>query len=138
MSIFSHITIGVNDLQRSIRFYDAVLSTLFLARHSEGESFAGFGIIPEKGQKPDNTGANSLWILKPANGEAATGGNGTNIALLAKTRHQVNTFFAKAIELGAISDGAPGIRSDAHDNFYACYVIDFDGNKIAVVCHKPE
>lgn len=131
MELFSHITIGVNDLDRSKIFYDAVLSKLDVNRHSDGETFAGYG-------EAGITGKNSLWILKPNDGNEAKGGNGANIAFLARSRQMVDAFYSTAIDLGAKSDGAPGIRKEAHENFYACYVIDFDGNKLVAVCHDPE
>jgi catechol 2,3-dioxygenase-like lactoylglutathione lyase family enzyme len=128
--MFSHITIGVNDLEKSILFYDEVLLTIAQKRHSTGHRYAGYG-------EENETGENSLWILKPFNNQPATGGNGTNIALLAPDRNSVDGFHAKAMELGAIDDGKPSVRAEAHGNFYAAYIIDFDGNKIVAVCHKP-
>ena len=138
MSIFSHITLGVNDLERSIRFYDVVLSILGLERHSSGDTFAGYGPPPNAQDSPSHTGENSLWILKPQNEEVATGGNGTNIALIAGSQDMVDAFYTTSIEHGAICEGEPGLRAEAHDHFYACYVRDYDGNKIIAVCHKPQ
>jgi catechol 2,3-dioxygenase-like lactoylglutathione lyase family enzyme len=129
--MISHVTIGVNDLKKSIQFYDEILSTISLSRHSTGDSYAGYG-------EANETGRNSLWILHPINGQSATGGNGTNIALLAPDRSSVDNFHAKAIELGATDDGKPGIRADAHENFYAAYIIDYDGNKLLAVCHNSQ
>jgi len=126
--MFSHVTIGVNNLEESIKLYDEIMETLGHHRHSISKTFAGYG-------KPGITGEDSIWILKPSNGKPASGGNGTNIALLAPSRKAVDEFHTKAIELGAIDDGAPGIRKEAHDNFYAAYVIDFDGNKLVAVYH---
>ena len=136
MSIFSHITIGVNDLERSILFYDAALAELGLSRHSTGESFAGYGPSPQPNETPKHTGENSLWILKPSNGKIASGGNGTNIALSTHSRDRVDAFYKVCIALGASCEGAPGLRKDVHDNFYACYILDYDGNKIVAVCHE--
>ena len=79
-----------------------------------------------------------MWVLKPQNEDIATGGNGTNIALSAGSREMVDDFYTTSIELGATCDGEPGVRADAHDNFYACYVRDYDGNKIVAVCHKKQ
>ena len=128
--MISHATIGVNDLEKSIRFYDEILSTISQKRHSTGEGYAGYG-------EENESGENSLWILKPINNQPASGGNGTNIALLAPDRKSVDEFHAKAVELGATDDGKPGVRAEAHGNFYAAYIIDIDGNKIVAVCHKP-
>ena len=131
--MFSHITIGVNDLEASIAFYDSVMCVLGYERHSQGESYAGYG-------PADNSefGTNSLWILKPHNGKPASGGNGTNIALNAPNREAVRAFHRVAVESGGEDDGAPGIREEAHANFYAGYIIDPDGNKLVVVCHLDE
>ena len=131
--MFSHITIGVNDLEASIAFYDGVMSVLGYERHSQGESFAGYGPADDS-----KFGTNSLWILKPHNGNPASGGNGTNIALNAPNRETVRAFHRVAVELGGQDDGAPGVRAEAHANFYAGYIIDRDGNKLVVVCHLDE
>ncbi|MCB1664122.1 MAG: VOC family protein [Porticoccaceae bacterium] len=129
--MFSHIMIGTNDLQKSIEFYDRVMPSLGYSRQSTGETFAGYG-NPED----IHTGKNCLWIGKPYNGEPATPGNGVNVALLARTRGQVNEFYKSAIAAGAADEGAPGIREEAHPNFYATYLRDPSGNKLVVVCHE--
>ena len=43
-----------------------------------------------------------------------------------------------ALATGASDNGAPGIRSDMHPNYYAAFVIDPDGHNIEAVCHQPE
>ena len=131
--MFSHITIGVNDLDASMAFYDAVMAVLGYDRHSEGESFAGYGPAGNS-----EFGTNSLWILKPHNGERASGGNGTNIALIAPDRKCVREFHRVALQMGGKDDGRPGIREEAHLNFYAGYIVDLDGNKLVVVCHAEQ
>jgi catechol 2,3-dioxygenase-like lactoylglutathione lyase family enzyme len=130
--MFSHVTLGTNDLQRAIRFYDGVMAVLGYKKHSTGDTFAGYG-------NPDNAslGVNSLWILIPADGQPATSGNGTNVAFLASAREKVEEFHRKALELGGVDEGRPGIREEAHPNFYASYIRDPDGNKLVVVCHHP-
>ncbi len=131
--MFSHITIGVNNLDKSLAFYDAVMPVLGCERHSSGDSYAGYG-PPGDSQ----FGMNSLWILTPSNGQPASGGNGTNIALNAPDRQAVRDFHRIAIELGGEDDGQPGVREEVHPNFYAGYVFDLDGNKLVVVCHLAD
>ena len=131
--MFSHVTLGVNDLDASIVFYDGVMKVLGYERHSRCESFAGYGRTDDAMSE-----INSLWILKPANGKPASGGNGTNIAFNAPDRKTVREFHRVAIKLGGTDDGLPGIREEAHTNFYAAYVIDLDGNKLVAVCHRDE
>ena len=130
--MFSHIMLGTNDLVASRRFYDAVMPTLECACHEAGDSYAGYGLQEDMG-----SGQNCLWLGLPADGKAATCGNGTNVALLAETREQVNRFYAPALAAGALDEGAPGLR-DVHPHFYAAYVRDPDGHKLLVVCHKAE
>jgi len=131
--MFSHIMLGVNDIERAIEFYDKVMSILGYKRQSSGETFAGYGAKEDIG-----TGINCLWIGQPFNGAPASSGNGTNIAFLARERSIVDLFHKTAIELGSVNEGDPGIRGEAHANFYAAYVRDPDGNKLVVVCHEPE
>ena len=99
--MFSHIMLGTNDLVASRRFYDAVMPTLGCACHEAGDSYAGYGLQEDMG-----SGQNCLWLGLPAEGEAATCGNGTNVALLAETREQVDRFYATALTAGALDEGA--------------------------------
>lgn len=132
--MFSHIGLGVNDIAKSRVFYDGVMQVFGYVCHSSSNSWAGYG-------DPENTkttGEDSLWIGVPVNGEAATFGNGTYVALNAESRKVVDKAYDVAISLGGIDEGKPGIRSEAHANFYAAYVRDLDGNKLSFVCHRPE
>ena len=127
--MYSHVTLGVNDIERAVKFYDAVLGTLGQKRFDLEESWAGYGEF-------GGVGIGTLWILKPANGQPATSGNGTNVALLAPTRASVEAFHAAALENGGVDEGKPGVRTEVHENFYAAYVRDPDGNKLLAVCHE--
>ena len=129
--VLSHVILGTNDTARAIEFYDQVLSVLGHERRWEGESGAGYG-------KGDERGVDTFWVTVPLDGEPATAGNGTNVCFVAPTRRSVDEFYQVAIDLGAVDEGAPGIREEVHDNFYACYVRDLDGNKIVAACHEIE
>ena len=130
--MFSHIMLGTNDLVASRRFYDAVMPTLGCACHDAGDSYAGYGLQEDMG-----SGQNCLWLGLPADGKAATCGNGTNVALLAETREQVDRFYATALAAGALDEGAQGLR-DVHPHFYAAYIRDPDGHKLVIVCHRVD
>ena len=67
--------------------------------------------------------------MKPFNGEPATVGNGTMVALAMKNREDVDRMYAKAISLGAKDEGPTGQRGEG---FYAGYFRDLDGNKLCV------
>jgi catechol 2,3-dioxygenase-like lactoylglutathione lyase family enzyme len=94
---------------------------------------AGWGIY-------ENNGARELgfWIGKPFNQGAATVGNGTMVAFSARTWKAVNDFHAAAIAHGGTCDGPPGLRLHYNPDFYAAYVRDPDGNKVAAVCRGIE
>ena len=76
----------------------------------------------------------ALWVCKPFNGGAGTVGNGSMVALWARNWAAVEGFHAAALANGGTSEGAPGLRLLYNPDFYAAYVRDPDGNKIAVVC----
>lgn len=74
----------------------------------------------------------SLGLMKPYDGQAATRGNGTMVALVVQTPAQVDAVYAKAIALGAQDEGPAGPTRG--DSFYAGYFRDPDGNKLNVFC----
>ena len=127
MAIFTHVTVGTNDLERARRFYDAVLAPLGVKRLKDfGDGGSCWGQTSEE-----------FMVLKPANGQPATSANGGTISFEAPSRAAVAEFHKKAVELGAKDEGAVGPRSFC-PNAYAGYVRDLDGNKLAVYCRKAE
>ncbi|MFO1435700.1 MAG: VOC family protein [Gammaproteobacteria bacterium] len=132
--MFSYICLGTNNLKRAIKFYDAALAPLGLHRcitpgEENWEGWAGWGTY-------ESRGANelALWVCSPFNDQPATAGNGTMVALRAGSWAEVRAFHDAAIANGGISEGAPGLRLHYNPDFYAAYVRDPDGNKIAAVC----
>ncbi len=79
------------------------------------------------------TGA-KLFIGPAFNGDPASAGNGTHIALIAADRATVDAFHAAALAHGGSDAGAPGPRYHAH--YYGAYVRDPEGNKLQAVCHS--
>jgi predicted lactoylglutathione lyase len=69
--------------------------------------------------------------MTPYDKQPATVGNGVMVALVVRTKEQVDRFHAKAIALGARDEGPPGPRGEG---FYAGYFRDLDGNKLNVFC----
>jgi len=124
--ILSHLTLGVNDLQRARVFYDAVLAELGITPGKSGQGFAGWG-------SPHAAG---FFISTPLDGKPATVGNGVSVSFLAPTREAVDRFWHAAVAAGGMDEGKPGLRPHYHPSYYAGYVRDLDGNKIAAVCHQ--
>ncbi len=127
--MFSHVTVGSNDIARSKTFYDGVTKPLGLGLHAKsGADGIGYG---REGGRPQ------LWIVRPLDRKAATVGNGITIGLEADTRSAVDAAYAAAIANGGKDEGKPGLRPHYHANYYGAYVRDPDGNKVCIVCHKP-
>ncbi len=118
--MIGYVTLGTNDLARAVAFYDALLATIGATRQWESERSTGWG---------SSASAPSLAVIKPFDGQPATVGNGTMIALAMPSREAVDAFYAKAIELGATDEGKPGPRGTG--SYYGSYFRDPDGNKIA-------
>ena len=125
--MFSHLTTGSNDLAKAKAFYDALTKPLGLACLFESPDGVGYG---QTGGRPQ------LWIVKPADGKAATVGNGITIGLEAANRPAVDAAYAAAMAAGGKDEGKPGLRAHYHPNYYGAYVRDLDGAKVCVVCHK--
>lgn len=127
--MYSHTTIGSNDLARAKAFYDAVLAPLGLAVRYSDPMLLGYG---EPGGRPQ------FIVARPFDGREATPGNGAMVALLAPKRSIVDACHAAALERGGADEGAPGLRPHYHRNYYGAYFRDPDGNKICIVSHHPE
>ena len=135
--MFTYLMLGTNDLPRAVRFYDAVMATLGHARcavdENDAENVVGWGRYADDGRQEL-----ALWVGAPFDGNPATAGNGTMVALAAHTRGQVDAFHAAALAHGGRSEGAPGLRPHYGPDFYAAYVRDPDGNKLAAVCRASD
>lgn len=129
--MFSHLTLGVQDLDRAIRFYSPILETLNLElKFNEPEMFwAGWKMPGEEGPL--------FVICHPFNDQPAHAGNGHMVAFAAATRALVDTCYKSALAQGGTCEGPPGLRPQYHPDYYGAYFRDPDGNKICVCCHKP-
>jgi catechol 2,3-dioxygenase-like lactoylglutathione lyase family enzyme len=125
--MIDHISVGVADLERAARFYEATLAALGLSRLVTRPATIGFGkAYPE------------FWInLRPGMTKVAPE-SGTHICLRAKAIGDVDAFHAAALSAGGHSDGAPGLRPHDRVKYYAAFVIDPDGNRIEAVTFPSE
>ena len=121
--MIGYVTLGTNDIQKAAAFYDELLGVIGAKRGMQDDSFIAW-----------TTGATApaISVIKPYDGNAATVGNGTMIAIAVDANDKVDAVHAKALELGAKDEGAAGPRGDS--GFYAGYFRDLDGNKLAVFC----
>lgn len=120
--MIGYATLGTNDLERAKVFYDALLGEIGAKRLMELRG--GFTMYGTRMDRP------MLAVTPPYNGEPASAGNGTMIALQMKSREQVDAIYAKALELGGSCEGGPGLRAPEEMGFYGAYFRDLDGNKL--------
>jgi len=118
--MIGYVTLGSNDLEEAVAFYDSLLAELGAARFMEEETFVAWAVAPDKP---------AISVCRPYDGQAATIGNGTMVALAVDSSAKVDAVHARAMELGATDEGAPGQRGEG---FYAGYFRDLDGNKLNV------
>lgn len=126
--MFSHVTVGSNDVAKAKLFYDGLGRALGIERLADYPSAVGYG---RKGGRPQ------LWVLNPVDRQAATVGNGITVGLEASDRRAVDAAYAASLSAGGKDEGPPGLRPHYHPNYYGAYLRDPDGNKVCVVCHKP-
>jgi predicted lactoylglutathione lyase len=126
--MIGYVVLGTNDLPRAATFYDALLGEIGLTRQMDfGERGYAWG---------ENMDAVMLCIMTPFDGKAATVGNGTMTAIGVNSRDEVERIHAKALELGGENEGAPGLRAEGGDGFYAAYFRDLDGHKLDVFTYS--
>lgn len=120
--MIAYTTIGTSDIEKAKAFYLAVLADMGASVVMDLGRLAALGT---------SAGGAMLAVCTPFNGEAAAPGNGNMVSIAPGSKELVDKMHARALELGAADEGAPGQRMDG---FYGAYFRDLDGNKICF-CH---
>lgn len=122
--MIGYVTLGINDVNRTADFYDAVLAEIGAKRSLEHEKYIAWQVGPGQPQ---------LLLINPYDGNDASVGNGVMVGLRAGSAEKVQAAFARAIALGGKDEGPPEFRNNPA-GFYAAYVRDLDGNKLVFYC----
>ena len=126
--MFSHVMLGVNDLEVSKKFYDALLGTLGI----------GPGVA-NKNRYFYRSPTGTFAISTPINGQRANHGNGSTLGFLAQTPEQADAFHAAGIAHGGTTcEDPPGVREGAAGKLYLAYLRDPDGHKICGLHRMPK
>ncbi|MGL4190839.1 MAG: VOC family protein [Sphaerotilus sulfidivorans] len=130
--MFSHVMVGSNDIERSKRFYDAVLGVLGAGEAMENRNAAGQMRLFYR------HGGSSFCVTEPIDGEPATFANGGTIGFKCESPEQVQQFHDVAVAHGGLSiEDPPGLRHGAIGPMHLAYVRDPDGNKLCAL-HRPK
>jgi catechol 2,3-dioxygenase-like lactoylglutathione lyase family enzyme len=121
--MLNHVSIGVRDLDRTKRFYDAALEPLGYRCLDAGDTSLGYGsdisvFLIDKAERPV---------------EADTGSH-LHFCFDAPSRDSVDAFHAAALKAGGGDNGGPGLRTSYGPNYYAAFVVDPDGYRIEAYC----
>ena len=125
--MFDHISIGVRDVARARKFYDAALKPLGYDLLSDGADSLGYG-----------NGAVGLWIGASDSPVPADLRSGLHFCFAADSRAAVDAFHAAALKAGGSDNGAPGPRPDYGPDYYAAFVIDPDGYRLEAYCGRHD
>ena len=117
--MLDHVKIPVNDLEASRKFYEQALEPLGAKVVME---WPGLVLL---GTDEGFVGLDEKQELAPM-----------HVAFKAD-RDGVQRFYEAALAAGATDNGAPGVRSEIHPNYYAAFVYDPNGHNIEAVCHQP-
>jgi catechol 2,3-dioxygenase-like lactoylglutathione lyase family enzyme len=123
--MFDHISIGVRDIARSKRFYDAALKPLDYECKFSDAGTLGYG----------NADGIGLWVGASDHPVPPHDKSNLHFCFAAPTRNSVDQFHAAAMKEGGRDNGGPGLR-DYSPNYYAAFVADPDGYRLEVHCEK--
>ncbi|WP_426230073.1 VOC family protein [Pararhizobium sp. DWP3-4] len=125
--MFDHVSIGVKDLDRSLRFYDAILTPLGYERLSKTDTVLGYG-----------SDRISLWIAKVESPVPADRSSGLHFCFIAPDAAAVDAFHAAGISNGGEDNGLPGLRPEYSQFYYAGFLVDPDGYRLEAFFKIPE
>jgi len=129
--MFSHVMVGTNDIERSKRFYDAVLGVLGAGEPLRNSSKTGHARLFYRHD------GGTFCVSEPINDVDATFANGGTIGFKCNSAEQVSEFHDIAVAHGGTSiEDPPGLRQGQLGALYLAYVRDPDGNKLCAL-HRP-
>ena len=117
--MLDHVSIGVRDVAKAKRFYDAAMTPLGYACLSADEGSLGYG--------KDGV---VFWINSAERPVADDPKSGLHFCFAAPNRASVAAFHAAALAHGGRDNGKPGLRKDYGPSYYAAFVVDPDGYRL--------
>jgi catechol 2,3-dioxygenase-like lactoylglutathione lyase family enzyme len=121
--MISHVSVGVKDIAKAGKFYDAALAPLGYKRLFDSAEALGYG-----------AGSPQFWVMKVAQPVPADEASGLHFCFDGPSRASVDQFHAAAIKAGGKDHGKPGLRKDYGENYYAAFAIDPEGYRLEAYC----
>ena len=121
LGMIAHISIGVRDIGRSKRFYDAALEPLGYRCIRAAKVAPGYGYGAE---------TIAFWVLFAEHPIAPGEKSGLHVCFAAPSAAAVDAFHAAALRSGGRDNGRPGLRPEYAPDYYAAFVVDPDGYQI--------
>ena len=121
--MFNHVSLGVRNVAKAKKFYDAALKPLGYTCLSSAETSLGYG-----------GDAVALWVGASASPVPADMQSGLHFCFTAPTRKSVDAFYKAALAAGGRDNGKPGLRADYGADYYAAFVVDPDGYRLEAYC----
>ncbi len=130
--MLSHVMIGTNDIERSKRFYDAVLGALGAGEPLRNEARTGHKRLFYRHE------GMTFCVSEPIDDGPATHANGGTIGFKCGSPEQVRQFHDIAVAHGGTSiEEEPGLRDSSLGQLHLAYVRDPDGNKLCALHRAP-
>lgn len=120
--MLDHVAIDVRDLGAAKTFYEQALAPLGYTVGMEVGEHVGFR---------STDGEFDFWLSE--RGEPTP----SHVGFRAADRAAVDAYYEAALAAGGTDNGPPGVREDFHENYYAAYVLDPEGNNMEAVCQQP-
>ncbi|WP_404711958.1 VOC family protein [Sphingomonas sp. MMS24-J13] len=125
--MLDHVFLPVNDVARSIAFYEKALAPLGITQRVDYDGKDGPPGHPDlKGFGKNNR--LFLWLR-----EGRIDGDSFHIGFVASSRAEVDAAYAAAMEAGAGDNGSPSARAYYDPRYYAANIFDPDGHSIEFV-----
>jgi catechol 2,3-dioxygenase-like lactoylglutathione lyase family enzyme len=119
--MLDHVAINVNDLSTANAYYERALQPLGYTVGMEVGEHVGFR---------SGEGELDFWLSERGEPSPA------HVGFRARDRAAVDAYYKAALAAGGTDNGGPGVREDFHENYYAAYVLDPEGNNIEAVCQQ--
>lgn len=126
--MIAYTMVGTRNLEKALAFYEPLFSEMSFEICWKDDSSVSFG-------KMEDLNFPRFFVGYPFDGQLASVGNGVMTAFQFDDPGVVDKLYEIAMNCGGSSEGKPGYRPQYAEGFYAAYVRDPDGNKLAFVVY---